>query len=254
MPRKPTMVLLNASSLVDVIGWGVALFLAVSGWIVGYFLTIRAQQKQLHLELINDARLKITDALRMYETWLMRVNSERIRLEWDYDAQTWDQDVDWHRTVQEVGRVFDDTESATRWALVMEEFEILFPETVTCRKQLLERQSQLDQKISELRVAIVAMSRGNSDESDDVFQGLYFAMNKFEEEAKGDLWDQVGILADLRTHLQNKSLSEITGNLVPERTPTDAFVPRLKMDESGQLQIVADRPGDTDAAAQAQDR
>ena len=50
--------------------------------------------------------------------------------------------------------------------------------------------------------------------------------------------DYNALLEDLRVHVQNASLAEITGRRVPERQPIDPNVPITRMRSDGQLEVV----------------
>ena len=52
-----------------------------------------------------------------------------------------------------------------------------------------------------------------------------------------DLLDQIALTEDLRIHFQNKCLSEITGNKIPQRKPKDVNLPVLIADAKGNLLI-----------------
>jgi hypothetical protein len=54
---------------------------------------------------------------------------------------------------------------------------------------------------------------------------------------QGRIADQVSLLEDLRVHLQNVSLSEITGQTLAERQPLDPSVPRILKDKDGHLYV-----------------
>jgi len=49
--------------------------------------------------------------------------------------------------------------------------------------------------------------------------------------------DLTALAEDLRIHLQNVTLSEITGNSIPERRPMNPSVPVIVRDPDGNLRI-----------------
>ena len=65
--------------VIAVVGWVITALLAVLGWSVSHRYMIRAQDKNLRNQLMNDARLELTNTLRNYVDWLGRVHS-RVNL------------------------------------------------------------------------------------------------------------------------------------------------------------------------------
>ena len=119
-----------------------------------------------------------------------------------------------------------------KWVFCLEEYEVLFPKTAECRKDLLERhrkiQKYLDSFLQDLQ-------------SDFVKPVALEQRKDAIEKAKSNIGvvdDQLSLMEDLRIYLQNLCLSSFTGNKIPERKPEDLSLPRLVQDKRGNLHII----------------
>jgi len=130
----------------------IALMVALLGWLatgVGWYVSQRslrrnALSKAFANQVRNAARVEIMSAVRNRQNVLSRIVAAGASLSMTYQhdvaAATWSDDK-WRE-------VFDDLQQIcgaddAQWALVLEQYEALFPETAECRRQLVERAAVL---------------------------------------------------------------------------------------------------------------
>jgi hypothetical protein len=138
--------------------------------------------------------------------------------------------VNWQQKVAKITEIFFSGKSGYRWIFCLEEHEILFPETLDCRKEMLARQRKIQDFLGSFIEALLCVTTPESSEK----------RKKIIEEAESNIdfvYDQIALMEDLRIYLQNRCLSSFTGNKVPERKPEDKSLPRLVQNRSGMLQI-----------------
>jgi hypothetical protein len=209
----------------------IALVIAISGWIVTYIFTIRAQNKNFINQVINHARIEITRAIRDYQDWLGAVHVEIFNIDYKFILEEQNFSVDWLKRRAELGELFFSGRSALEWIFRLEEHEILFPKTAKCRKDLVVRQEQI---LEYLRSFLHELPSGFGKPPD--FNQRKEAIKKAQNNA-GIIVDQLALMEDLRIYLQNLCLSSFTGNKIPERKPKKSSLPRLVQDEGGNLHI-----------------
>jgi len=210
----------------------VAVIIAVVGWILTHWLTIKAQNKNFINRVVNDARLEIRKAIRDYQNWLSKVGTTILTLDIPVILQEEGISANWRQRIDELGKLFYRDSSTFKWALRLEEYEILFPKTAECRKDLLgwhtRIRTYLDSFLRELESGFpnaVALPQ----------------RKKAIEKAKnglGIVFDQEALMEDLRIYLENLCLSSFTGSKIPERKPGDSSAPRLVQGKNGLLTIV----------------
>lgn len=205
-----------------------AVTIAVLGWIITHILTIRAQNKSFINQVINDARLEISKAIRDYQDWLNKIHVIITSSSFDIVIEESGFSVNWSQKITEFKNKIYSDKSNLQWGYRLEEYEILFPKTAKCRKSLLDRHTQVQDYIYSFLQQLLEQTSLDK-------------RKKFIEKAqKGSdiLFDQIALMEDLRIYLQNLCLSSFTGNKIPERKPEDLSVPRLIEDNKGYLQIV----------------
>jgi hypothetical protein len=209
----------------------IAVIIAVLGWIITHALTIRAQNKNFINQVINHARIQITEAIRDYQDWLNKVHVKISAASFDVVLEEQGVSVDWWKKIAEFREELLTDRSSSRWILRLEEYEIIFPETAECRRDLLDRQRQIRKYLG---LFLKELLSGSIDPA--ALQKRKKATEKAEEDSEIVL-DQLALMEDLRIYLQNRCLSSFTGNKVPERNPEDLSLPRLVKDENGNLLI-----------------
>jgi hypothetical protein len=208
-----------------------AVIVAVLGWVVTHILTIRAQNKNFLNQVVNRARLEITRAIREYQDWLGTVHIKVVGLSLDVVAQEQGFPVDWFQKISTLREIFFADKSVSNWVLCLEEYEILFPETAECRKDLLDRQREIQKYLGAFLEHLILVPKNLTGTE---------KLKKTIEQAQNDVQlvvDQLAMMEDLRIYLQNRCLSSFTGNKIPERKPEDMSLPRLVQNKSGMLEI-----------------
>jgi hypothetical protein len=110
--------------------------------------------------------------------------------------------------------------------MVMEEYEMLFPETRRVRAQLGQRMNEIDRVYPPLFAAIFGEGRRDA------------AIEQLQQRLLCHL-EYSAVLEDLRRHIQNAPPSEVTGRTIPPRTPTDNSFPLMSKRADGLLDISA---------------
>ncbi len=210
----------------------IALIIAISGWIVTYIFTIKAQNKNFINQVINHARIEIIKVIRDYQDWLGTVQIAIHSSSYNVILQEQGLSVDWRQKRAQLTDTLFSDRKAVEWIFRLEEHEILFPNTAECRKELVDRQHQINEY---LRLFVEKLPSGFG-------KPLDFDKRKraIEKALKNDkiLFDQMALMEDLRVYLQNLCLSSFTGNKIPERKPKKLSLPRLGQDKRGNLQII----------------
>jgi hypothetical protein len=127
-------------------------------------------------------------------------------------------------------------ETPHEWGWLLEDYEILFPETAESRKALLDRQSKITASLFDFHASLRTLIGSPLERFEEIFSERVKKHNP-----QGRCMDQLGLVEDLKIHLQNRVLSRITGNRVPHREPPDPSVPRIAESPDGDLIIVEGR-------------
>jgi hypothetical protein len=109
--------------------------------------------------------------------------------------------------------------------MVLEEYEQFFPKTKHVRNQLGFRRSQITDLYTKLMTDLMERERHDGAVAEMIAQ-----LNSTS--------DYSALLEDLRIHVQNVSLAEITGGRIPERQPADPNVPIMVSRRDKMLDIV----------------
>lgn len=205
---------------------------AVVGWLISHGLALRAQRKNFLDQIANSARLQIANAMTRYEGWLLDVNSAIRDLE-GYVRSEIAKSQSPIQKLEEVRAVLfgrDDAEQA--WGWLLEDYEILFPETGACRKDLLQRQMALGSSLFNFHLEMYSLIGKSQKEMESIF---HKAVDTYQPQR--NCMYQLGLIEDVKVYLQNRVLGQITGNKVPLRRPTDSAIPRIVTGSDGQLEI-----------------
>lgn len=208
-----------------------AALVAVSGWAVTHWFTLRAQRRNFLDQVIDRARVEVARTTREYQDWLSKFKVTLMLLESPFIAERLNLPPDWKRQLDIMMTLMSERQVGVAWSIALEEHEILFSETREVRAQLLLRQNEILQFLSEV--------------IRDLQNFVYFPGPRESREARVKqlqlgvplLWDQEMLIEDLRIHVQNVALSRVVGGRVPERQPTDPNVPRIIAGSKGQLVI-----------------
>lgn len=112
--------------------------------------------------------------------------------------------------------LFCDIKKSINWCLIMEEYEILFPETKSVRKILLSRNREIKEFLDKFEYNMKRLEKEDFKKyRNDIDEIIVF------------IEDQINLMEDLKIYLQNKILSKITKNKANERIPSDLSRPRI---------------------------
>lgn len=196
----------------------IAVSIAVIGWLVQYLLNVRAQRKNYLNQINDEARKTITKELISYQDWLhcyhQLVPKAKLILEGVVG--------DWRSFGKEVS---DMTSVKLEWIYILEEYEILFPETRCLREELLERDREIVNCLGQIFKLTWSLDEADKER----------IVHMLEEKTEF-VADQIAFIEHLKIHLQNKTLNLLTGNKVPEIKPLDPLLPIVIYDK-GQLKI-----------------
>jgi len=205
--------------------------LTIVGWLAVYILTLRAQDKSLRNQIVDRARIEITDRIRDAQGWLSRLGATVSSLEIAANLEEKGYPTNWLERCAEVGGYISSHDEVHAWNRRMEEYLILFPECSEVRVELGARTRSILQALSEFHSKLLSTAgdRGSGAARRELFAGM--------DSIRESCWDLATLLEDLRIHLQNVSLQAITGNRVPARKPPDPKVPRMEQGHDGHLAI-----------------
>jgi hypothetical protein len=212
-PQLTTIISITISSLI-----------AVTGWVVVYRLNVKAQRKQFINSVRNEARRDIVRAIRQEQEWLSKVSVQLFALKFPASSVDGGADQIWTEkcTATETALRSDRGEVL----ITLEEYETLFPHTRVCR--------------GELSKLLFSYGADASNIARDVrdpktrSQALRDANHLAEERSK----EIAMLLEDLRVHIQNVALGEITGHKVIQKRPARFDkLPRLLPGDDGQLRV-----------------
>lgn len=228
----------------ELIAWEpiAAALVAVVGWYVMHRSQLKAQKEQLRHQVLNEARVEITDSIRSYQSWLSSLSGALLSTS-AFFSDSEHIDIGWPTRYKEWTSQLNQRHEGKNWLAALEEYDILFPEFRRARRELAERHKEMERRVRSITA--------------DLREFLYAekipklaAVGSALHPTAVFILDQAALMEDLRVHLQNRALGEITGNEAPVRVPEDPNVPKLGFDEHGQLRIIEPRqlpPGDSNA-------
>lgn len=205
---------------------------------LGWFVSQQAQRKLFVFQVKNTARAEIVKALRKQQGLIQSISGQVLTLKLDRGAtgshtSAWNE-AKWHEFFHAYQRATGAADSG--WIFMLEEYEVLFPETAECRRQLVGRQLDLTERCAAFFFNTLDPSRrpATYEQAEQLFDALY---------------DQVALLEDMIAHVQTATLGEVVGREVPIRQPIDPATPRVVMGRNGQLTIQGDAPSSDRVAA-----
>lgn len=228
----------NAGSVQWVVVLTVAI--AVVGWVVTHRLTLKAQDRHLKNQILNEARNDLIEAIRTSQQWLGQLKSGLTELESGSNQEQ--QGIlrqPWAERYERLANLLHSHRDTSAWHYAIEANEILFPQFSRVTKNLTVRERRLTAELGSLLAKVLSTLYGTGSAAIE-------SRKRIAEEDIGPLedaaWDLESLLEDLRVHVQNFSLSEITGNKVPIRVPQDPSAPLMELDSKEKLRI---RVGDS---------
>lgn len=209
----------------------VAVGIAIIGWLANHWLSLRAQEKKFLNDIKNDTRLKISEAIRDYQEWLSGLENYFQTLELTLKKPQLGLPIDW---AYEYSRFHEVTKASPKmWNWLLEEHRILFPETTKVRVILQRR----DFEISHIILWFQMEFWSHRDNPQDDLYNKFQILNEVKRWT-GYIGDQSCLVHDLRIYLQNRTLSDITGNQVPERKPAEGTLCRISKGLNDMLEVV----------------
>lgn len=209
----------------------ISMLIVVAGWFFTYYFNNKVQDRRLKNDITNTARKEITQASREYQEWLNHIHSHLLWVKNSSFAN------------QEIMSNFDKwnslySRSPSAWNTTLENYAILFPETQKVRVQLQDRDIEIGQMLLGIHEKFLAARYTGK------IDGLMGLLNQVQDNPLDYISDQICLMIDLNTYLQNKCLGEITGNAIPARLPRDPMLPLIEMND-GMLEIKNNRVGIT---------
>ena len=205
--------------------------------LVGWPLTARLSWRLFLHKVTNDARTDLVSAIRAEQDR----NGKAYGLSWQFELarQGGKQLPHPPDTSQELAPLLSPSHQRSNLLMVMEEYEMLFPETRRVRAQLGQRMNEIDRVYAPLFAAI--FDEGRRDAAIEQLQQRLLCHLEYS-----------AVLEDLRRHIQDATPSEVTGRTIPPRTPTDKPFPLMSKRADGLLDISANGvswPGGDDLTA-----
>ncbi len=209
-----------------IIGSIIAATIAVVGLFCAYYFNNKVQEQRLKNDIMNTARQEITEALREYQTSLSEINKEISDLDFLIDN-----DIDWQEKLVEYRRMFHSV--TTVWHQILEDYQILFPETKNVIIQLQNRDVEISNLLTEFHHDLMLYTQENYNKVQ-----VKAIIRKANITIVDYILDQIYLMKDLRIYLQNRSLSPIIRNTVRERQLIDPSTPKIIMNiHTGLLEI-----------------
>lgn len=219
----------------------------IVGWIITHLLREESERNKFRWQIKDSVRIELIKAIRNYMEWLQQVYAMiptlRRKVEHEAFPATDDERTKQYR---EINDMF--FKQNMDWAVYLEEYELLFPETTECRQELLyathEITNLLSRMINDFRsftyyvyppVPLPLPTPDNA-RTDIIRQKSKF-LNDYKDSEK-ILLDQEMLMMDLKYHLQNICLGELYNRVLPTRSPTETIGPHVIREKNGQLSVV----------------
>jgi hypothetical protein len=213
----------------------IAVTIAVFGWLVNHYLSIRAQEKSFINQVKNTARSDITNALRDYLKWLEDISREEYKMRMlsisnpELDELIPFQRHHFNNFISLVSEKFQ-----LPYAInTLEEYETLFPQTKEVR-------DYLNKKHSSIYFHLMKIANILKNEETITLEEL---INIIDKMMGFEIGAQKQIIRDLIICIQNLSLGEITGKAVIPKEYSDIQIkhPRLILDSKKNITIIKDK-------------
>lgn len=216
--------------------------------LVGWPLTAWLSWRLFLHKVTNDARTDLVSAIRAEQDR----NGKAYGLSWQFELarqggkqlphppDTSQELAFWcQQNIEGRAPLLSPSHQSSNLLMVMEEYEMLFPETRRVRAQLGQRMNEIDRVDPPLFAAIFDEGRRDA------------AIEQLQQRLVCHL-EYSAVLEDLRRHIQDATPSKVTGRTIPPRTPTDNAFPLMSKRADGLLDISANGvswPGGDDLTA-----
>ena len=199
-----------------------AAVVSMVGWLVTYRLTQRTQNLAIVNTLENEARIAITRSIRELHDCCSELGASLGAATVDHIIDVAGDGRARRKRCAEI-RELTLSQRTLNWARTLEEYECLFPETAKVRVQLLQMSGEVFLSVRRF--------------VDDYEQGVKAADAPENRRCSESILDLVALTFDLMNYVQNKSIGEITGHKIAQRTVLLANLPRITPSASGELVI-----------------
>lgn len=215
--------------------WLVSAVLTIAGWYMVYRFQVVSQRKAFLLQTRKEAWRDIHSAVLQYQSAIIEDANEIHRLYHPLWAQNTSPTILEKAIVDaKEWATQPSSGSAAQVLFLLENYETLFPETSLCRLQLANIDMNLQSRYSEDRRNLVLGLAQQLSPREVCAASLAEA-----DSMHGLAFDQMALLQDLLTFLQNSVFSSITKNVVPARTPVGDNRVRFSLNkQDGKLHIV----------------
>jgi hypothetical protein len=210
------------------IGW----LLTLVGWFISARLSERAQRRMFLHNVINAARDAIVKEVRQEQDWVGAIQQigftlrGRLHNRQMFPRSPQEEEFYWLNQNVEARKTLYPARGATHLLMkALEEYELLFPETRRVRAQL--GYFAMEKVSTPHMLSITDLMNPNTREA---------AISAMEGRIEVTT-EYAALLEDLRVHVQNASLAEITGRRVPARAPQDPNSAIMVMADDGLLDI-----------------
>lgn len=193
-----------------------ALAISIVGWLITYDLTLKSQRKALSNQLQNEARIAISKELKNYRKLLIEISDEAGNLAMTPET-VFEKNVK-QKIISNYYKLLDKLESDDYLA-ILEEYEILFPETRGIISDLKLRQTNIERLLEKTE---------KNQNPKVVVRDYYFAIK-----------EQVQIVDELNKYYQNRILSSITENKIPAK---DLEADGLRLEKEDKKLVIRGKP------------
>jgi hypothetical protein len=203
--------------------------------LVSWPLTARLSWRLFLHRVMKDARTDLVSAIRAEQDR----NGKAYGLSWQFElarqggeqlphSSDTSQELDswFQQNVEGRASLPSPSHQSSNLLMVMEEYEMLFPETRRVRAQLGQRRNEIDRVYPPLFAAIFDERRRDA------------AIEQLQQRLLCHL-EYSAALEDLKRHIQDATPSEVIGRTIPPRTPTDKSFPLMSKRADGLLDISA---------------
>lgn len=214
--------------LVAQVGWIVTLVVALLGWLASAVISARERAKRHRLDVTEHARREVVPLIASYQDWIGELTTQLSSLEW---LRTTDQNhlftaqqvfENWQHQTEALASTLARGREAVRMFGMLEDYEVVFPQTREVRMQLVGYHLELQ------GFAYRVHSRLLQSMSLDYLAGgksLNLDWLDHVKEAETAYYDMQAMMLDIRAGIQNAALSEVFNASVPEREPLDHDLP-----------------------------
>lgn len=215
--------------------WLVSAILTIAGWFAIYRFQVSSQQKAFLLQMRKEAWKELHGAILEYQTGIFKDANRVQQLFYALLACTGKTQLQ-DRAIEDA-RQWVSSSPQTSGATVLfllENFETLFPETSSMRLQIANIDTILQEGYSQARSELSRQFVDSTASNSTCLTPLTGAVNLHDLAL-----DQIALLQDLLTFLQNNVFSSITKYTVPARVPVGENRVRLVLKkEDNRLHIV----------------